>query len=482
MSVLEILARARASAGRLTDDVTLSGPSERTGLSGETHVTLSPDGRFVERVASRAGTTTGFDGRRGWGLDLSGMPLTLDLDDEETPRLLYAVVSGYWLHGEEFAAEVDRSRGDDREVALRLRLRGAAVGATLFLDRATWLPRRLERPIVGWPRIWEFDDYRPAHGAVLPFRLTSRQGGLTDVDRFETVGPAAGDPYRPVTAEPADSRYDPSIPPRIELMKIHTGHVFVRPKIDGHDPGWLAFDTGSGAGFTLLPSVADRLGMPRFGRTSGGGAGSAVHLLSLRQGRTFELGPVTISNTIYAELPSELNETMRRVAGIEVVGTCGYDLFRRCVVELDIETTEALLHPRDGGPAAERWHDLTLQYRIPSLRCRFEGDREGLFQLDTGAGPLVLFHSPAVARLGLLEGRAVQPMPVQGAAGTVDTMVGTIGWIELAGRRLADVPAMFVTGASGALADPQTDGTFGGVLLAPKRLVFDYSRRRMAVI
>lgn len=482
MSVLEILERARAAAGRLTADVMLSGPSERAGLPSETSVTLSPDGRFVERIRGRVSTTTGYDGRRGWALDPSGMPMTLDLDDEQTPRLVYAVISGHWLRGNEFEVELHPDSGDGDEVRLRLELRGSATGATVALDRATWLPRRLERPIVGWPRIWEFDDYRVTQGASIPFRWTATQGGLTDVDRLATASPAAGDLYGPVTGEPDDYRYDPSIPARIDLMKIATGHVFVRPRIDGQDAGWLAFDTGSGAGFTLLPSVADRLGMPRFGRTAGGGAGSEVQHLSLRQGRTFELGPMTIANSIYAELPSELNETMKRIAGIEVVGTCGYDLFRRCVVELDIAKTEAFLHPRDGGPAAHRWFDLTLQYRIPSLRCRFEGEREGLFQLDTGAGPVVLFHAPAVERFRLLDGRAVQPMPIQGAAGTVDTMVGTISWIEIAGERKTDLPSLFVTGASGALADPHTDGTFGGILLAPKRLVFDYARRRMAVI
>jgi hypothetical protein len=41
---------------------------------------------------------------------------------------------------------------------------------------------------------------------------------------------------------------------------------------------------------------------------------------------------------------------------------------------------------------------------------------------------------------------------------------------------------MFVTGTSGTLADPHTLGTLGGILLAPKKLLFDYGRRRMAVI
>ncbi|HJQ98353.1 MAG TPA: hypothetical protein VJ826_08560, partial [Candidatus Polarisedimenticolaceae bacterium] len=106
MSAVEILARARAATGRLTADVELSGPSERAGLPSETTVTLSPDGRFVERVRGRVSTTAGYDGRRGWALDISGMPMTLDLDDEETPRLVYAVVSGYWLYGEEFQVEL----------------------------------------------------------------------------------------------------------------------------------------------------------------------------------------------------------------------------------------------------------------------------------------------------------------------------------------------------------------------------------------
>jgi hypothetical protein len=202
----------------------------------------------------------------------------------------------------------------------------------------------------------------------------------------------------------------------------------------------------------------------------------------MRQGRTFELGPVAISNSHYAELPAEFNATMKSLAGIDVVGTCGYDLFRRYVVEMDVGRSEAFLHPRGGGPKVDRWFDLTFQHRIPGIRCQFEGGHEGVFQLDTGAGPLVLFHSPAVERLKLLDGRAVRPMPVQGAAGSVETMMGSLGWIEIAGQRLADVPAMFVTGHSGALADPHTLGTLGGVLLAPKKLVFDYGNRRMAVI
>ena len=484
MTRAEVLERARAAAGRLDRHLELRGPSRRNGLDGEVTLALSPGAAFVDRFHGRAGTVVGFDGTSGWGLDMSGMPMALDLEEIDTPRLVFAVLSGQWMDVETFDVELDPARSDDLVVALRLALRGTAEGATLLLDRATWLPKRLERPIVGWERTWDFDDYR-TDSVTLPRRLTRTQGGRADVDRFESLTTQTGDPttvYRALTAEPDDVRYDATVPPRIELMKIRTGHVFVRPRIDGQEVGWFAFDTGSGAGFTLLPEVAERLGMPRFGEMTGGGAGAAIQTVSLRQGRSFELGPVTISNSIYLELPGELNATVKRIADIEVVGTCGYDLFRRCVVEMDLARGEAFLHPRDGGPKPDLWHDLTLQHRVPGVRCRFDGGHEGVFQVDTGAGPLVLFHSPGVQRLGLLEGRVVRPMPVHGTAGSVDTMFGKLEWIEIAGERREGVPAMFVTGASGALADPYTLGTVGGILLAPKRLVFDYAGRRMAVI
>ncbi len=491
MSLSEILERARAAVGwaklrALEQHVVLSGPSDRYGVAGRVTLTFSTHGEFVDRFEGGIGTTAAFDGRVGWGLDMSGMPMPLDLDDLETPRTVYGVLSGRWLDEDgSFHVELDPSRADDRCVGLRIRIKDGVMDALLLLDRATWLPARLERRFVGWERSWEFVDHRTEGGFTLPRKLICSQEGLAEIDRFETLALLPGDaasPYAPVTTEPKDSRFDPAVSPRLALRKIASGHVFVRPRISGRDVGWFVFDTGSGAGFALLASVADEIGLPRFGRAVGGGAGSAVQVSAFRQGKTFQLGPMTISDSIYAELPQDLNVTMKRLADIDVVGTCGYDLFRRCLVELDLARAEAIFHPRDGGPTPGAWFDLKLQHRIPSLHCRFEGGHEGLFQIDTGAGPLILFHSPAVDRMHLLEGRETKPVAVQGASGSVDSMVGKVSWIDIAGQRKTDVRAMFVTGKSGALADPHTLGTFGGILLAPKKLVFDYGRRRMAVI
>ena len=50
------------------------------------------------------------------------------------------------------------------------------------------------------------------------------------------------------------------------------------------------------------------------------------------------------------------------------------------------------------------------------------------------------------------------------------------------GHHFKDVTAIFVTGQHGALADPYTDGTFGGLLFATFNVVFDYPHQRIALI
>jgi Aspartyl protease len=490
-TLLDVLQKARHALGcaRLgvpRGHIVLAGPSERHGLAGRCALTIAPSGAFLDRFEGPLSTALGFDGETGWGLDMTGMPMRLDLDDLETPRLVYGVLSGQWLaEGGGFQVEFDPRESEGKHIGLRLRVRGAATDSALFLDRATWLPSRLERPLVGWMRSWEFSNYRMESGLTLPRKLVHSQGGLADVDHFESLtlqSDALESPCRPVTTEPDDHRFDGSVSARLALRRIPSGHVFVRPKIDGAERGWFALDTGSGAGFTILASLADEIGMPRLGRVAGGGAGSAIQIAALRRGKTFELGPMTITGSVYLELPPELNVTLKRLADIDVVGTCGYDLFRRCIVELDLARSEVVLHPRDGGPQPKAWFGLNLQHRIPSLHCEFEGGHSGQFQIDTGAGPLVLFHSPAVRRLRLLDGRRTAASEVRGAEGSVETQVGQLAWIDIAGERRTDVRALFVTGESGALADPHTAGTFGAILLAPKRIVFDYGRQRMALI
>src|SRR5262249_5548057 len=144
-------------------------------------------------------------------------------------------------------------------------------------------------------------------------------------------------------ARPKDTEFKSDKSAPIELKRTRTGHFFVRPKINAQDLGWFALDTGSGAGMTIVPEATERAGMPSFGTVLRGGAGniSEVHL---RRGTSFELGPITIRDTIYVEMPQEFVSTMRHATGLDVMGTCGYDLFARAVIELDLRNVQLAIH------------------------------------------------------------------------------------------------------------------------------------------
>jgi hypothetical protein len=368
---------------------------------------------------------------------------------------------------------------------LRLRLKQGILEAEVWIDRTTWLPIVLKRRWLGAEQSWEFTDYRPVLGFTLPHRLVHRIGGQADTFDVQTVREApaeAGNPYVLPRARPADTRFDPALSPRVDLKQVPSGHLFVRPRVNGRDVGWFALDTGSGAGMTVSPAAADALHLPRFGKAFGGGAGKLLES-AFRQGDTFELGPVRIGHSVYLELPGEFVTAMRQAFGLDLTGTCGYELFSRAVVEFDRkEGTLALFDPETYRLEAWTWEALALNRRIPCVRCRFEGDRERLFQLDTGAGKALLLHAPAVEELKLLEARPTAPAPLAGVGGAVPARAGQLAWFSVGGHRFSDVPALFVVAREGALCDPYAAGTFGGDFLMPFKTVFDYPHRLIAFV
>jgi hypothetical protein len=163
-TVAGILERARASLGyealrTLEGQLVLSGASERYGLAGRATLTLSPTGEFVDSFAGRVGMTVAFDGSAGWGLDMTAMPMGLDLDELETPRIVCGVLSGLWLREDgPFDVELDRAKTDEQTVGLKLSLRGGTVGHRCISiaprgDRRAWSGRSSDGSGAGTSRI-----------------------------------------------------------------------------------------------------------------------------------------------------------------------------------------------------------------------------------------------------------------------------------------------------------------------------------------
>lgn len=126
------------------------------------------------------------------------------------------------------------------------------------------------------------------------------------------------------------------------------------------------------------------------------------------------------------------------------------------------------------------WQELYFSGRIPAVRARFEGDREGLFRLDTGSGWTVSFHAPAVESLKLLAGRETRESHSGGVGGSASSRAGRLAWFELGGRRFEGVEVEFTGVREGAFSDVYTMGNIGAGLLREFRVIFDYGNKRAA--
>jgi hypothetical protein len=488
-NVATVLAKVRSAIGvegleRQARGVLVEGEVISHEARGRFRLRFDHRGRFVDRIEGTLSETKGHDGSTAWAVDWSGMPLTLELFDREWTLLATWVRTGQWL-GREAAVvvELDAGASDADVVALTVGPRGGRLRARLRIDRATWLPRSLTRPGAQGDLTWEFADFREVSGLKLPARTTLKQGEFrTHVYTMATAGPSPddeADPYRPATSRPADAHFDKDAPARLVVKRAATGHVLVRPRVDGDDLGWFILDTGGGGPSVIGRDAAARSRWPVLGSmpltSIFGTAPSAI-----RRAKSLQLGPLTIADPILLEMDLE---PLSKAFGLPVAGIIGYDLFSRCVAVLELADDAIELHEvGDDRQGAGHWRDLVLHRRHPLVPATVEGRHQGLVTLDIGAagGPAggVVFFAPAVESLHLLDGRKV----ARGKAGRHAVGFGEIGQFELAGRRFDRPKAVFALDRSGPFADEYALGAVGVEMLKPFRVVLDYAHRRIALV
>ncbi len=281
----------------------------------------------------------------------------------------------------------------------------------------------------------------------------------------------------PPAAAADEVRFDPQAAPAVSARRARTGQLLVQVSVEALAPRWFLLDSGAG-GWGIDPALADEAGLLSIGDDGENAAGRDGATL-WRQGRAVRVGPVTLPRPRFLEIDCG---PLNRALGVELSGICGYELFRDCVVELDLEAaTVRIFDPASFELKDAPWQELVLQNKLPCVRARFEGNRQGLFKLDTGAGKgSVLFHSPAVREMGLLAGRVVSDAESAETFGTLNCKTGRLEYLLLGGRRFNNPLVGFSVDERGARADSSTTGTIARELLTPFRLVFDYSHSRIA--
>ena len=485
----EALERIRAAVGydalsARPAGVQVRGRCSIEGLEGSFGWLFEPGGKFLQETRTALPGATGFDGTTCWARDATGLTRVLALGGRASTLARMDVLTHRWLAPESsaFAIAVDPRASDARTLALALERAESPWRATLFVDRASWLPSRLVSQRSAGERVFTLEDWQETLGFRLPWRMTV-VGVTGDASIFEVdqVGPAptfVRDPYEPVLAPPDDTTFDAGVPVAVEARRAASGHVLVRPALAGRELGWFVLDSGAGA-LCLDPDAAELLGLERLGRVSVVGAGGALPG-AYRTGATLELGPLVIRGAPWVEL--EL-DGLEPLLDAELAGILGFDLFMRAVVVVDAEAERVELHAREGYELPSGvWRELRLDDRMPCVEVAFEGDRTGWFRIDTGSDDTVVFHGPAVARLGLLEDRGAERVRVGGIGGASDAHRGELAWLELGGRRFEDLPVTFHGEAAGALRSAHTAGLIGLGLLRHFVVVLDCAGGRAAFL
>jgi len=446
------------------------------GSESVVETTFAADGRFLQQISGPQPRICGFDGTTPW-IDSMGTTRTLTLSERESNLVGMWLRTGYWLHPEA-PLELSLERCDDRDGALRIgmRLEEGIVSWVIEIDRSTWLPRSASKTVVGRETVIVFDEYVDHNGWKVPRHTTVRSYGRTAWEAFtESVAAArsfADSGYTPRLGPPRDTRFDYSLPATLVVKRAARGsRLLVHPLINGKDVGWLLFDTGA-AGWTLSTAAADAAGLEIIGASPTTGVAGVTIESTIRLAPTIRLGPATFDDQI-------VRVTDSAGLGEDCVGLVGFGLFARCVVEYDDEAGLVAIHdPARYEPQGLFWEKLVPGQIVPTMEARFEGHRE-LFRIDTGANSALVFNTPCVKRLGLLDGRETHSIEAGGIDGTFIIERGEIDWIEFGGRRFDAVEAEFSTRKAGVLADPFTAGIICNELLKSFRIVLDYPKDRI---
>jgi hypothetical protein len=446
---------------------------------------LGSAGEFREESKPSNGRPLGFDGRFAWQVDRTGVPAPMPQRLREKLLIPAWVRSGWWLSpAAPFVFSILPEETDDKQVALSAKLDRGLVGAKIYVARSTWLPAKLVVEYERGPFTLILKDYQEALGFRLPQQTVTNYRGsdsesqmisITEIPKTQT------DPFA-VPPLPADTTFNNSLPAELRVAQgvpfsdKSPGHYYVRPLIDGKDVGWFHFDTGADA-MQIDAKLADELKLPILWKSQTKGADGRVQEVTIRQGKTFQLGRVRFKNPIY--LASDLSDKNAPPEEMRA-GYVGYPLLARVVVEVTGGGKRiALYDPASFRLKRGKWQELSYIDLTPAVVCHFEGDRQGLFPLDIGYTGTVTFYDKFIKDEKLLEGRKVEEETDIGAGGTYKVVTGSIDWFELAGYRFRSPNAVFrVSG----LSREGGAGVVGREFLSVFTIVFNYPARRIAFI
>jgi hypothetical protein len=479
----------RLKRGFAVEEIVGSGDSEeitikRFGPSGEVRRESKPQDTSTFAV---------FDGSELWMINRLtasaryGSPAPVNQKQLEKLVLPWWIQSSWWLD-ENAALDISLwpDQSTETHVALAIKFKNGSVGSKLFIERATWLPRTLIVEQAKGPYTLELLDYQKHLGFLYPHRQKVNYDKSDRESKIRSVTElgATENLFRSLPPT-TDTTFDNSVPAELRLAQGapfpggSKGHpTYVRPLVDGKDVGWFHFDTGADT-MMIDNRIADDLKMPVIGEGEVVGADGNARKVTIRKGKTFQLGRVTVKDPIY--IADDLSK-MNAPPGEKRAGFCGYPLLARAIVEV-IHGSEgiALYDPSTYRLSKAKWQNLFLVNFTPSITATLDGNREGLFMLDTGHAGTVDINSKFSKEQNLIAGRKTVEKTVSGSGGDFKNSFGSLEWFEIAGYKFTNPKVSFRIAGVGYEAEGVA-GVVGREFMKPFTIVFDYPQRRVAFI
>jgi len=436
---------------------------------------MEKDFRFRLQTVGDLPECDGFDGTNSWHLNGSGVPHTSNYSDRDLARMLAYVQAGVWAC-KNSPIEIVSEQGN----LLVIKCKDGSTTANLELNPKTCTAKVLSCWGSSGAETWTFSDYRLVNGQLVPAKILHESGETRDktvIEKFN-LGIGGKISYRMPLPSADGFTFDVNASENIEVKRMY-GYLFVKPKIDGKDEGWWFLDTGAEI-MVIDPVVARSHKMKVVGKDSVSGVVANI-TTNFSKGIKFNLGPVTIQNSSYMEFDMK---PFSDALGIKLAGICGYDFISRAVLDIDPKksTIDVLPPQLSNLPEGSTWTSFLFHGNMPSLLCSFEGDKSGLFSLDTGSGSTVDFFSPCVKKFDLLKNRKVDIVMTGGAGGSSESKTGVLDWFQFGPKKFEKPKVGFQITTKGGFASPYLDGNIGMGFMEKFRMILDYNASRLALV
>lgn len=467
------------------EGIRLVGEGTYAGMPAQYVLQFNRQGHYMQKAQARITNGMGFDGTQAWVKDLGGEQRVQELADRRNTIFMGLIYSGLWLDpssGIVFKEPKD-SGSKERLSVLEFEHPASEQKGKVEIDPQTSLPVSVKLMREGREVIMRWSDYRDAFGMKLPGTLEQLSSGdvveKVTYSKIEAAPASPISPYQLTMKKADDVKFDNNIPAELVVKRAKTGHLLVKPLVNGKDVGWFIFDSGAGA-HVLAKGTVKELALEVFGELPAVGIGGTVKT-QLTKASTITLGRATFQEPLCISLDLAFLDPLM---GDHIAGIIGYGAFHRCIIEVEMEKASiALFDPAhyDEARTQGRWQKLYQNSRVPCVDAAFEG-HQGIFKLDTGAAGTVAIHAPIVEKLKLLEGRETSDTMTGGVGGMLKAKQGKLKYFELGGHRTEDIEATFATARQGAFESTETLGNIGGELVKPFRVIFDYQQKRIAFV